>query len=204
MTRIDSSARPLSGHLESPPSGGSLTNNLPPALRNPVAHSATTAGGPNDLETTKSNPCLISTSRAHSSARPRTTRTRSAIPRRLTARSKKSVLLSAASSSVHRLRGSSIATTSPGSPAPLPRSRQRTAASSPMRSVNLDACAMWLSTGPDPTKPSSRASERRSVRTERSSPDNLASTTRSCTTLSCTTTSIWRRSVGGKDHDTTP
>ena len=82
-----STARPSGGHrlgdassVDPGAGGGSVTTRCPPGRRNPTAHSAVVAGGPNDRAVTRSNAPRSSGSRASSSARPSATRHRSPSP----------------------------------------------------------------------------------------------------------------------------
>ena len=152
-----SSASPAGSQrgADSSPSGGSVTTSSPSRRRKPTAHSAVTAGGPNDRATTRSNPPRRRSSRASASARPHSTATREARSRVATARVKKSHRRRWASSSTPVASDHSPNNTRPGTPPPLPRSRTRPR-QSPIPRARSSACWYWRATGPGPSRPSSR------------------------------------------------
>jgi len=168
-------------------SGGSLTTSRPPTTRNPAAHSAVTAGLPKLRAVTRSKRPRRSVPCANSSARPRSTVTRSPTPSVSTASTRKSVRRSLASRSHHSVAGQAATSTSPGSPPPLPRSRARRgsspAASSVAASAKRRACSMWGSIGPGPRNPSSR--DRSKTRTSGSSAGDAADEIRSSGPSGC-------------------
>ena len=109
--------RPSSGHRAAKsevPSGGSVTTRLAPARRNPTAHSAVTAGRPNERATTRSNVPRSSGARARSSARPQVTRRRPSSPSVATASSRKLQRRCCESSSTPRRRASRARARGPG------------------------------------------------------------------------------------------
>lgn len=138
--RPSSPSRPA-GQRPSPPSpGGSLTARRPPQRRKPTAHSAVTAGGPNARAATRSKwprhpGCL-----ARSSARPHTDRSRSSAPRTRSARVVNTHRRRCASNKTPVHSGQQTASTRPGTPAPLPRSR-KAPAGAPTRCANTSPCA---------------------------------------------------------------
>ena len=144
-------------------SGGSVTTSSPPARRKPAAHSATTAGDPNDRATTRSKCARRSGSRASTSARPQRTSTRLASPRSTVARSRNSHRRRWASSRTPRARGHASSRTRPGRPPPLPRSNM-SRSKGPMRSARSEECRNCGSTGPGPSRPNRRASSRTSTK----------------------------------------
>lgn len=79
--RTPSVASRSAGHRSPEGSGGSLTSTRDPGPRtNPSAHSIVTDGGPKERAVTTSKRPLWAASRPASSARPRTTATRSVSP----------------------------------------------------------------------------------------------------------------------------
>ena len=98
--------------------GGSDTSSQPPTLRSGAAHSASTAGRPNDRARTPSKPALEPGSRPHTSARSSRTETRLPRPRRSTARRRKAARRPLASSSATRDLGPVRRHDQAGQPAP--------------------------------------------------------------------------------------
>lgn len=153
--RIPNSSTACAGQRRGSDSGGSLTTRWPPGRRNPMAHSAVTAGGPNDRAVTTSKCSRCAGSRARSSARPSRTATRSSIPNSSTALRSTAHRRCWLSSSTNSVSGRTTAITRPGTPPPLPRSRircgrgftSRTAAQCP------SAWSMCGSIAPGPSRP---------------------------------------------------
>jgi len=95
---------------------------IPPGLRRAAAHSAVTAGGPNDRAVTVSNVPRLASSRPNSSALARTTKTRSVPNIASTDAWRNAVRRSLESIRVTMVSRQQEARTSPGRPPPLPRS----------------------------------------------------------------------------------
>ena len=105
--------------------GGSETMSQPPTRRSGAAHSATTAGAPNERAATPSKAALYKGSRPKISARWCTTLTRCWRAQATTARSRNWARRSLASRSTIVASGHAPATTRPGRPPPDPRSSMR-------------------------------------------------------------------------------
>jgi hypothetical protein len=103
-------------------SGGSETIRTPPIFKNRAAHSAVTAGGPNDRAVTSSNASESPGNRAISSARPMITSPRSGASGWASTSMRSLIRFSMESISTPRQFHRS-SKTNPGSPPPLPRSR---------------------------------------------------------------------------------
>ena len=147
--------------------GGSLTTKSPPLVRRGAAHSAVTAGGPKLRATTSACAPRWVGSRPTISARSPTTPTRPVRPRRSTASIRKSARRRLASTRAQVEAGQWAASTRPGTPPPLPRSRQAfgvSDATSATARAKPPACSMCVSRGPGPRKPRWRASSRTSTR----------------------------------------
>jgi len=129
----------LSHRLGELSSGGSETTRMPPTLRNRTAHSAVTAGGPNDLAVTRSTVPVMPGSRATSSARPVIKRAPVGASGQRKTSSSSFIRFFIESSKIpllfHRSRS-----TKPGSPPPHPRSRNKPGC--------VDSCASQHSAKP--------------------------------------------------------
>ena len=157
-------SRPLSLHRSSP-SGGSETMSRPPISRNRTAHSAVTAGGPNDRAVTRLNRESPLVSRASSSARPLQTLPPLGTSSHASASRRKFDRFSIESRNVVGCAHVSRST-SPGSPPPLPRSRI-VAGGSGRREFHAAtkpfACWICGSMEPGPKKPRALDSSRARV-----------------------------------------
>ena len=143
-------------------SGGSETRSSPPIARNRTAHSAVTAGGPKDRAVTNSNCPSRSGSRDSSSARPLMTWPPGGAPSHPSTSSMNIVLFIIESRNVAGLPQCSRSTR-PGSPPPLPRSRNCVGAvdDNPAHTrENPEACSIWVSIEVGPKKPRALDSSR--------------------------------------------
>jgi hypothetical protein len=152
-------------------------------LRRGAAHSAVTAGRPNERAVTPSKDPRRAPSRPQASARASATRTRSPSPRRATAPRRKAARRALDSIRVTLADSRADATTRPGSPPPEPRSARTTGP--PLLAVGEPhkrraivakpaACCNCGSKGPGPRKPARRASSRISSRAGGSAPSAAA------------------------------
>ena len=155
---------PVSLHRSSP-FGGSETMSKPPTSRNRTAHSAVTAGGPNERAVTRLNRESPRVSRASSSARPLHTLPPSGTSSHSSTSRRKFVRFSIESRNVVG-RAQVSRSTSPGRPPPLPRSRI-VAGSSDRRECHATtkpfACWICGSMEPGPKKPRALDSSRARV-----------------------------------------
>ena len=129
--------------------GGSETINAPPTFKNLTAHSAVVAGGPNDRAVTRSKAPSNSGQRAASSARAVITSAPSGAPGQASASIKRLFLLAIESRNVAAVRQRS-SNTNPGSPPPLPKSRNRAGGavwSASQHCAKPSACVIWGSIG---------------------------------------------------------
>ena len=143
------SASPSRGQRSSCLSGGSATSKRPPTRRRGAAHSAVAAGSPKPLAVTNAAVSRHSL-RPVSSARSQRTPVLDEMPSSLAAsrsQAARRVLLSTRS---HLVSGHCRASTSPGSPPPLPRSTANPSGGSPTASANARLRAIWSVTGPGP------------------------------------------------------
>ena len=155
--------RPLgTQRLTTESSGGSETIRAPPIFRNWAAHSAVTAGGPNDRAVTRSNSSTNSGSRAISSTRPTMTSPFDGAPSSSRASIRKFALL--AMESVKTPRHCHCARrTRPGSPPPLPKSRKDSGGEEFRSFQHFEkpkAWAIWGSIAFGPKKPRALDSSR--------------------------------------------
>ena len=142
--------------------GGSETIRRPPSTRKRAAHSAVTAGLPNDRATTSSKDESRRASREATSLLPHMTSAKWGESGHSRTSRRKAVLFSMASRSVTRVRHRSNRTR-PGTPPPLPRSSQVPGATVENRSqawMKPSACSTWVEIGPGPKKPRALDSSR--------------------------------------------
>ena len=142
--------------------GGSETIRRPPSTRKRAAHSAVTAGLPNDRATTSSKDESRRGSREATSLRSHMTSAKWGESGHSRTSRRKAVLFSMASRSVTRVRHRSNRTR-PGTPPPLPRSSQVPGATVENRSqawMKPSACSTWVEIGPGPKKPRALDSSR--------------------------------------------
>ncbi len=161
-----SGQRPMARELD----GGSETARNPPTARSGAAHSATTAGLPNPLAVTTSKAPRRFGVRPTTSARSASTATRPCNPSAPTAWRRNAARRPCAST--RRTDGASqrTASTSPGTPPPVPRSTREEGEvvhALSTASAKASACSNCASTGPGPRNPRSRASVRRPRRVAR-------------------------------------
>ena len=135
---------------------------IPPRERKRTAHSAVTAGGPNDRAVTRGNIPSRSLVLDSNSARPLMTRPSAGAPSHRSTSVRKLVLFTMESTNVAGFPQFSKRT-SPGSPPPLPRSRNCDGGmgnKSPHTRENPAACSTCVSTAPGPIKPRALDSSR--------------------------------------------
>ena len=141
-TSRPSEASGPAGQRSGSSTAGSLTTRRPPGRRNPVAHSNVMAGGPKARATTMSMRAASSGSRAASAASAHKAVARSVTPRTPSAQDTKASQCGRRSRKTHVEAGQRLASTSPGMPAPVPRSRQRAEPGSTRSSAIPTACAI--------------------------------------------------------------
>ncbi len=142
--------------------GGSDTIRTPPTTRKRVAHSAVTAGLPNDRETTSSKDESSRESRDASSLRSHMTSAKWGASGHPSTSRRNAVLFSIASRRVTCVRHC-CRSTSPGTPPPLPRSSHvpgMAVENSSHARTNPSAWSMWEEIGPGPKKPRALDSSR--------------------------------------------
>ena len=158
-----SSARTLALHRSVPSSvGGSETMRAPPIFKNLAAHSAVTAGGPKERAVTRSKASENPGSLAISSARPISTSPKDGASACASTSINSLILFSMESMRTPRQFQRS-SNTSPGSPPPLPRSRNSSGGLGRMfsqQSANPSAWAIWTSMSAGPKKPRALDSSR--------------------------------------------
>jgi hypothetical protein len=138
------------------PPGGSETTSRPPTLKKGAPHSAVTAGRPKPRATTTSM-VPLSCDRPASSALTGTICTLARSGRcRARAWPSHRLRVTLPSSRYQLVCGHMAASTRPGRPAPVPRSRAR-AGGRPIWEQKPPACANCCSTGPGPKRPRWRA-----------------------------------------------
>ena len=143
-------------------SGGSETINRPSRRKRRAAHSAVTAGGPNDRAVTNSKPSSSSGNRARTSTRPLMTFADDGEPSQRRTSSRKFVRLTMESTNV-ALHPQVSSRTSPGSPPPLPRSRNSEGGAgntSAQTRLNPVACSICVEISAGPKKPRALDSSR--------------------------------------------
>jgi hypothetical protein len=123
-SEIPKAWRSIPCHRSGDPRGGSETTMTPPVFTSSDDHFRVKSGGPNPRAHAASNECPVFVVRAKLSTSAHTTDTRSSMPNALTDRNKASVRFDRRSTRVSWISGRAIAMTSPGTPAPLPRSTQ--------------------------------------------------------------------------------
>ena len=147
--------------LSSSGRGGSETSSHAPTRSKGAAHSASTAGRPNDRANTPSNPARRLASLPQTSARSSRTETRVSRARRSTAPRRKEARLPLASIRTSVAAGHSVPSRGRGGHRPSPGRRGGPEPPGDRRrptAANPWACRICGSSGPGPRKPQARAS----------------------------------------------
>ena len=159
-----SSRPPATGRPRRQP-GAPRPRRRPPTFKNLTAHSAVTAGGPNDREVTRSARLSRSSRRASSSARPISTLPPEGASGQSRTSRRKAVRRSMESMRIPRA-DHRASRTRPGSPPPLPRStktRGESGRSLSQQRAKPSAWVIWGPIGPGPKKPRALDSSRARV-----------------------------------------
>ncbi len=160
VTSAPSTAKLSAGQRLRSGTGGSATIRRPHGSRNGSPHSAVTGGGAKERAVTTSNSSRKPACLAATSARPLTTSIRPDQPSRATASASSEARRLLDSRSTPVLSGQNAASTSPGTPPPLPRSKKRGGELAPMTSAKPSEWRTCSSTSPGPKTPRALARAR--------------------------------------------